>query len=350
MSFNTTTIPLLPPSTQGNMSTVSFVLLLLSAFLVIPVCLANGCLQQRRKGPSIYTSLFLSSSLLFSCTMLVTNRRVATLLHYNVSDMTHPQCWVQGIAVQFSATSMTTSWLIVAHVLYQIVVKDQKTKQIMSNKCYLMIVWWLIPSTILTVVPFLIKKPVWQTNLDFCWLNEDATYQLLSFHIWMFLIALLGARKIVPVLQKLRNYCRSGSTNITIRDYIVRHTMFILSFVLVFVLVCQYAVTLWFVRRYPMSKNSKWFLVAHQGWYAISAQIMNVAYSSIGILGFLVFGTAHQLLKKVCFCCFNRNTLSPSFSEPLRVVNGSMGEEELEEEEDPEYAVVSYCHLNDYYE
>jgi hypothetical protein len=31
-------------------------------------------------------------------------------------------------------------------------------------------------------------------------------------------------------------------------------------------------------------------------------------------------------------------------------VNGSMGEEELEEEEDPEYAVVSYCHLNDYYE
>ena len=150
----------------------------------------------------------------------------------------------------------------------------------MSNKCYLMIVWWLIPSTILTVVPFVIKKPVWQTNLDFCWLNEDATYQLLSFHIWMFLIALLGARKIVPVLQKLRNYCRSGSTNITIRDYIVRHTMFILSFVLVFVLVCQYAVTLWFVRRYPMSKNSKWFLVAHQGWYAISAQLMNVAYTA----------------------------------------------------------------------
>lgn len=343
MELNTT-IPTVPSSTQDIMSNVSLILLSLSAFLVIPVISANVCLKKRRNSPSIYSSLFLSTSLLFSCTMLTSNRHVADLLNYSVNTS---HCWLQGIVVQFSATSMMMTWLIVSHVLHQIVVKYRRMNQIMAKKYYLIFVWWLIPSTVLTILPFLFKPPVWQSNLDFCWLNEDTMYQLLSFHVWMLIITFLGAKNLVPVLKKLHNHWRNGTTNTTVKDYIVRHTMFILFFSLVFILVSQYAVTLWFVKVRPLSGKMKWFLVLHEQWYTVSVQIMNIAYSSIGILGFLVFGTAHSLLQTMCSCCLRNNrqsnelsVLRPSFTEPL--VNESIIDQLDDEEEDSDFMVINY--------
>ena len=333
-------VPELPANTATLITDEALVLLSLSTVLVVPVILANVCLKKRRNSPSIYSALFLSTSLLFSCTMLATNRRIAALLHYNDSVnkmMTHattPGCWVQGIFVQFSATSMMTTWLIVAYVLNQIVAQRKTMSEGMSYKWHLAFGWWLIPSLTLTVVPFLFRPPEWQRNLDFCWLNEDHIwYQLLSFHGWMFVITLLGARNIFPVLRTLRNHWRYGEHNNTrsaTRDYIVRHTLFIMFFSIVFVLVTQYTFTLWLMRA---------AVVVHEQYYAISAQLTNVAYSSIGTLGFVVFGTANNLVDNVfscCSSCFGKSNArsdfrylhGPSFSEPL--VNESR---EVEEEE-----------------
>ena len=297
----------LPKDLQDQLSLESFYLLLLSIFLVLPVILANLCSRARRSGPSLFSTYFLFSSLLCSSLMLITNAEFTTRLlklsaNSTLVDVQNgtAMCWVQGVLLQFSVVAMVFSWLVISFVLKRIVINNEKLLDIMKDK-YRLTAAWLIPSIMLTILPFVRNPPEPQAVLPYCWLHNNTVYKLTSFYGWMFLVTVLGGSNIIPVVQKLRNFWSAAMEHDTktIRDYIRRHTWFFVLFAVVFVAVIQYTLSTG---------------LGISTWYRISSHIFVIALSSIGIMGFLVFGTARALWIHCPLCSLSSKNGSSSHS------------------------------------
>ena len=317
LTFKTAATPFRMGPLMGH---VSFGLLLTSALLVLPVILTNCFVAKRRNSPSVYSTIFLTACFGFSVSMLATTTPLQG--DHFVLEANTTLCFVQGTLVQYSVCMMMTGWLLCGHALYKIVVGVATTLEELRANRALHIFGSIFLSGMLTIIPiFTIGKPTPQPNGLFCWLSSLSDHasnmsyfwkKLVSFYIEMFFILILGCYYIVKVLQRLRNVFNEQTESDprqAIRDYVHRHTLLLVLFILVFICVTQELVvtTLYrggylgdsdphhFISNNTSSQGNSTRVGKKMVALRISEWLHTVAYSSVGIMGFFVFGTARAV-------------------------------------------------------
>ncbi len=280
---------------QERLRQVSLPLLLTSAALVVPVILTNLCVAWRRRTPSIWSTIFLLGSLSLSATL------AATALPGGPAWIAQSPtiCFAQGLAVQVSVIVMCLGWLMCAYSLHQIVVKHVPMETLRQRRLRHLSVCFVC-LCILTGVPVYLSSPRPYSAGLFCWLNEKQGFGLTfaSFYLEMFVILCTGGYYVCAVLRRLRQHALAGSPadQQTLNDYTKRHILFLACFAVVHVCTVQDLVVSRVDARHArvaVGGNS-----THVPGNAVSEYIFVVAYSTIGIMGFIVFGTAGSILKQ----------------------------------------------------
>ncbi len=351
----------LPPGAPVYASPESFPLLCASAALVVPVILTNLCVAKRREGVSVFSTGFLLASLAFSCAVAWTSPALPDSLSPAANGTGAPRmllaesgmrtvCYVQGALIQFTCVAMVSYWLLVGLVLKKVVV-DHHTMTDVKRRRHMYALAALLPAVLLTAIPLAIHAPVPQRSMPACWLREVPAMRLPGFDGWMLLALLVGGYHVVRVVRTLASLglmgklcadswpappvvCSMDCDNQTaqqhhqqqqqppqrpapwaehaqqtpeerlraqtVRDYVVRHTLFLIAFLVVSIGVGQQLVVQ-LIMQYHHNR--------------LSSRVFQDAYSSVGILGFLVFGTALDVrtlwwrwFRRVCccgYCCDN---------------------------------------------
>ena len=302
-------------------SAESFPLLVLSTFLVIPIIMTNICVSKRYQGMSIFSTLFCLTSLLFSAAMLYT---VARKKSFELSVL---GCYIQGIIIQFSAVSMVTLWMIIAYILKVVVVHKQRTlfiRKLIANKGKAIILS-LIPPILLTAIPLTLAPAVPQRGAPICWIQEDVVTRIAAFDGWMLLALIIGGFQSCVVVQHLVSLAPSKKYSApsddteesarmlimqkTIKDYVVRHTLFLVGFLFVFIGIAQNSIVNWWSSSFSGANRTN-TTSRPANRHELSDRIFQDTYSIIGILVFLVFGTALDMrtLWWRWLCWFNKHT------------------------------------------
>ena len=305
---------------RNHLGAYSFWLVVTSAVLVVPVVATNLIHKKRRNSPSIYSTVFLGTSFVYSLAFVATSTPV---LGTDALLATSPLCIMQGVVIQFCVCMLLLSWLLCAYALYKIVTGPPSAIEKLSAYRRRHIIGCMVLSAALTAFPYLlIGAPEPQQNGLFCWLNNDVSLfwsKFASFLVWFFLILCIGCYYIIAVLRKLCavfNEQTEEGPRLAIRDFVHRHTLLMLAFLVVFVCVAQQVVIRMCYSRgwikddpFPtdnttsstMSNTANATATFYSPSYPppmlqqVSELVFTLAYSSVGLLGFLVFGTARAL-------------------------------------------------------
>lgn len=305
---------------RARLGAYSFWLVVTSALLVVPIVATNLVNKKRRNSPSIYSTVFLGTSFVYSLAFVATSTPVlGNKPHVLQADS--PLCVVQGAVIQFCVCMLLLSWLLCAYALYKIVTGPPSAIEQLSAYRRRHIIGCIVLSAALTAFPYLLTGgPEPQHNGLFCWLNNDVSLfwsKFASFLVWFFLILCIGCYYIVAVLRKLCavfNEQTEEGPRVAIRDFVHRHTLLMLAFLVVFVCVTQQVVIRMCYSRgwinddslptHNTTSNTADATAAFSSYsrshpppmlQEVSELVFTLAYSSVGLLGFLVFGTARAL-------------------------------------------------------
>ena len=290
----------------------SFALLAASAALVVPVVATNLVVKARRNSPSIYSTVFLGAEFLSSLTFIATSTPVLGVKHVLRKDSA--VCIVQGVVLQFLNCVLVMSWLLCAYALFKIVAGPPTAIESLRKSRCRHLTGCVVLSAMLTAIAYaVIGSPEPQANGLFCWLNNDAPFwsKFVTFHVWFFLILCIGCGYIIPVVRKLRSVFNEQTENgprLAIRDFVHRQMLMMVAFLVVFVCVTQEVIMQCFSaagtftivrdsggkRDEPTTSPSAPAVTNENNnglppMIQVSETVFTIAYSSVGILGFLVF-------------------------------------------------------------
>ena len=241
-------------------------------------------------------------------------------------------CTAQGYTVQFALSVMNSSWLFCAYALHAVVAgSPEKMEELNNNKNrHLLLI--TVTSVILTALPaYTLGLPGPQTNGLFCWLYTGADFftKMTSCCVEMILILIAGfyyiARVVFKVFKVIRCDVYGAIKEHGIKEYALRHFLMLFLYALVIICLIQESANgtalVGASRSKPNATTSNGF-TAHP--FLLASEIaFTYTLSSLGIFGFLIFGTSHALRKTWWKCLFsdteydNNNTthyVGPTYS------------------------------------
>ena len=278
-----------------------------STILMVPLVFVNLWRQDRRQYPSRATTMYMLCVLGLHMTVLVglLDADRTTFLEFYETGLVSKFCLVQGIVYQFFACCTLWLWLLICGILYAVIVKGASFYDLEKLEWYHHATW-LGLSTAQTLVPFYMSSAEPQIGVPVCWMSSRNHYfQKFYFFLLEMGIALsIGLIFMCGIIKKLcllrgqnsnNRATRGNSSGNDVLDYIARHVLFIIFFVVVFAVLTTCTLYEMYFSIDPKRNVLPYFVcVAH----VFSA-------CGIGIFTFVVFGTSSANRKIILECTNN---------------------------------------------
>jgi hypothetical protein len=220
---------------------------IVSALLLVPLLVINVWLKERRGFPSRMWTLYMACTFGVHVTVLVGLATQATsFLQFTTTHRVSESCTIQGVFYQFFVSSMIWLWVLVCTMLYCVVVKEMRPRDLQPYEVYTHICWIGLAS-VQTAIPFLRESAEPEAGVPVCWLaHHGGRYfnKLAFFLSEMCLCLFLGGIMIFRILGKLwilQRRLSSGGIGAArkrevLLDHMVRHSLILFFFFFVFII------------------------------------------------------------------------------------------------------------------
>ena len=293
----------------NELDEIGKVVTVISAILLIPLIFTNLSRKDRRQYPSRATTLYMICVFGLHMTVIVGlfSKNRTTFPEFYETGKVSEFCVYQGMIYQFFACSTLWLWILICYILYSVIVKGTQFTELEKVEKYHH-TFWLTLSIAQTAIPFYMSTSEPQIGVPVCWMSSKNHYfeKFYFFLLEMALCLFVGFIFMFSIINKLcmlRSRNNSGSANASsgsdVVDYITRHVLFIIFFIVVFTILTTCTI-------YEMR-----FSINHKNILPYFICVAHVSSAcGIGIFTFCVFGTS-SANRKVIFqyfkCCTKGN-------------------------------------------